>query len=533
MTTKPKKPAMYFSSLEIENIKCFSGKQILDLKDVKGNISPWTLILGDNGIGKTTLLKCLAWMTPVQAPKKEQDKLMVAAKKLIDFGLPIDNIMEAIGLTKAAIESASKREQDKLKAAVKQLIEAGAPIERVMEVTGLTEQEIDLIPNEDNGLKVKIKPLMDDFEENAEYEKLLRSGIDIKSEIKAVFSNGVELRKSPTADDLVTIGMTFEKVAGEVKIIDPILGNLTDFNSPNLFAYGASRHMALKNFDKFELKNPIFNLFSESADLYDAEQLLSILDTASIRKKGKGKATKLLKKVKQILSDLLLFIKSPDDIIIHSPLNDDGSANHVLVEIITPYGKVALSNLSLGYQTMLAWMVDLALRMLWTNPDSTNPLHEPAVVIVDEIDLHLHPKWQRQIRQDLTYHFKNTQFICTAHSPFMAQDSEIENLCVINEIDGNVRIENEPAIVQGWRIGQIATSDLFGVSSERSLETEADINKRREILDKEVPTVKDKRELKRLNKKLDDLPVKITDSKEDIRLFEKLEKMSELFKSKK
>lgn len=494
MTGKPKKPAMYFSSLAIENIKCFSERQVLDLKDSNGRISPWTLILGDNGIGKTTLLKCLAWMTPVEAPKKEEEKLMVAAKKLIKAGIPMNQVTDA---------------------------------------TGFTEEEINLIPNVEDDLKVKIKPLMDDFEENAEYEKLLRLGNDVKSEIKAVFSNGVDLRKSPNDDDLVTIGMTFEKVAGKLKTVEPIIGNLTEFNSPNLFAYGASRHMALKNFDKFELKNPIFNLFSDSSDLYDAEQLLSILDTASIRKKRKGKATRLLKKVKQILADLLPDIKSPDDIIVHSPLNDDGSANHILVEIITPYGKVALNNLSLGYQTMLAWMVDLALRMLWKNPESPNPLHEPAVVIVDEIDLHLHPKWQRKVRQDLTYHFKNTQFICTAHSPFMAQDSEIENLCVINQTNGNVRIENEPAIVRGWRIGQIATSDLFGVSSERSLEMEADINKRRTILDKDVRTDKDERELKKLDKKLAEIPVKITDSKEDLRLFEKLEKMSELFKSKK
>lgn len=494
MSSKPKKPAMYFSSLEIENIKCFTGKQLLDLKDSNGNISPWTLILGNNGIGKTTLLKCLAWMTPVQAPKKEAEKLMVAAEKLIKAGVSIEVVVDATGLTKESINSISN--------------------------------------NDDDSKRVKIKPLMDDFEENAEYEKVLRFEKDVKSEIKAVFSNGVELRKSPTDNELVTIGMTFEKVAGELKTIDPIIGNLAEFNSPNLFAYGASRHMALKNFDKFELKNPIFNLFSDSSDLYDAEQLLSILDTASIRKNRKGKATKLLKKVKQILSDLLPDIKSPDDIIIHSPLNDDGSANHVLVEIITPYGKVALSNLSLGYQTMLAWMVDLALRMLWRNPDSPNPLHEPAIVIVDEVDLHLHPTWQRQLRQDLTYHFRNTQFICTAHSPFMAQDSEIENLCVINQTDGKVRIENEPAIVKGWRIGQIATSDLFGVSSERSLDIEAEINKRREILDKDVRTEKDKRDLKILDKKLAEIPIKITDNKEDLRLFEKLEKMSELFKSK-
>jgi energy-coupling factor transporter ATP-binding protein EcfA2 len=231
MTTKPKKPAMYFSSLEIENIKCFSGRQTLDLKDSNGNISPWTLILGDNGIGKTTLLKCLAWMTPVQAPKKEAEKLMVAARKLIQAGVSMAQVTDATGLTKEAIE---------------------------------------LTPDEDDDLKVKIKPLMDDFEENAEYEKLLRLGADVKSEIKAVFSNGVELRKSPTEDALVTIGMTFEKVAGEVETIDPIIGNLTEFNSPNLFAYGASRHMALKNFDKFELKNPIFNLFSDSSFFFEA-----------------------------------------------------------------------------------------------------------------------------------------------------------------------------------------------------------------------------------------------------------------------
>jgi len=485
---------MYFSSLEIKNIKCFGDVQTLDLKDSTGAISPWTLILGDNGIGKTTLLKCLAWMTPVEAPKKEEDKVMIAAKKLI---------------------------------------KAGIAIETISETTGLTIEELNLEPNDEDESKVKIKPLMDDFEENSEYEKWLRLGDDIEANIKATFSNGVSLKKTPTPVDLVMIGMDFEKVNGELKKVDPIIGGLAEFNSLNLFAYGASRHMALKNFDKNELKNPTYNLFSDSADLYDAEQLLSILDTASIRKNRKGKATKLLKKVKQILSDLLPDIDNPDCIIIHSPLKEDGSPNHILVEIQTLYGKVALNNLSLGYQTMLAWMVDLALRMLWRNPDSSNPLHEPAVVIVDEIDLHLHPKWQRKIRQDLTYHFKNTQFICTAHSPFMAQDAIIENLCVINQTEGKIRIENEPNVVKGWRIGQIATSDLFDIPSERSQSIEDDINKRRSILDKQNRSAKDERDLKLLNAKLAKLPVNISDSKEDLRLFEKLEKMSELFESKK
>lgn len=49
----------YYYSLELEGINCFKEKQTLDLSDGNGNYSPWTIILGDNGTGKTTLLKVL------------------------------------------------------------------------------------------------------------------------------------------------------------------------------------------------------------------------------------------------------------------------------------------------------------------------------------------------------------------------------------------------------------------------------------------------------------------------------------------
>ncbi len=50
-----------------------------------------------------------------------------------------------------------------------------------------------------------------------------------------------------------------------------------------------------------------------------------------------------------------------------------------------------MRGLSLGYRTLIAWMVDFASRLFERYPNSPNPLAEPAVVIVDEIDLHLHP----------------------------------------------------------------------------------------------------------------------------------------------
>ncbi|MDI1277724.1 ATP-binding protein [Methylobacter sp.] len=51
---------VYFLSLSLENVRCFGTEQKLDLSDSNGRPAPWTVILGDNGTGKTTLLDALA-----------------------------------------------------------------------------------------------------------------------------------------------------------------------------------------------------------------------------------------------------------------------------------------------------------------------------------------------------------------------------------------------------------------------------------------------------------------------------------------
>ncbi|MFM6025844.1 MAG: AAA family ATPase, partial [Dolichospermum sp.] len=79
--------------------------------------------------------------------------------------------------------------------------------------------------------------------------------------------------------------------------------------------------------------------------------------------------------------------------------------------------ELLLSQLSAGYRNMLALVMDFARRLAQANPQMENPLEAEAILMIDELDLHLHPTWQQTIIPDLKKVFPNTQIIATTHSP--------------------------------------------------------------------------------------------------------------------
>jgi predicted ATP-binding protein involved in virulence len=176
------------------------------------------------------------------------------------------------------------------------------------------------------------------------------------------------------------------------------------------------------------------------------------------------------------------------------------------VEFETSYGSVPLRQLGYGYRTMIAWVVDFASRMVERYPDSPDPLAEPAVVLVDEIDLHLHPKWQRELIGFLTERFPNTQFIVTAHSPLIVQSAPDANIALLKRVGDHVVIENNPETIRGWRVDQILTSDLFGLETARPPEMEKLLLRRKELLTKPKMTKADKKEVEAINDKIGPLP---------------------------
>ncbi|MFT4927616.1 MAG: putative ATP-binding protein involved in virulence [Phenylobacterium sp.] len=87
---------------------------------------------------------------------------------------------------------------------------------------------------------------------------------------------------------------------------------------------------------------------------------------------------------------------------------------------------LAFDNLSDGYRNMVAMVADIAYRAACLNPHLgiNAALKTPGVVLIDEIDLHLHPKWQRTIMHSLRTAFPEVQFIVSTHSPFIVQSLE-------------------------------------------------------------------------------------------------------------
>ncbi len=102
-------------------------------------------------------------------------------------------------------------------------------------------------------------------------------------------------------------------------------------------------------------------------------------------------------------------------------------------------------NLSDGQRSMLAMVADIAYRMAQLNPHLLEnvTLETPGVVLIDELDLHLHPKWQRTIVDNLRKTFPKVQFIATSHSPFIIQSLRPGELIDLNEVEGAAEYQNK------------------------------------------------------------------------------------------
>jgi len=411
---KKKVHGHYFLDFSIENVRCYGKKQTIKLSDEKGKPYHWTILLGDNGVGKTSILKGIVSLAP-------SPKLIYGDK-------------QKIRLYPGLIDWLEKWETGRFDGKLTSVFEANTVAA--------------------HGMRKLLK------DQNL-YLRIEQGHQSIR--------------------DLEYDESTYQEIG--------------DFLC---FAYGASRKMSQSALISEKYSTASISLFDDEAPLINVEEFFMQADYDA--KTSKSATSKIQReKIKKILLDILPEVSNL------RISKKTSSGRHV--EVLTPYKWVRISEMSLGYKSLIAWVVDFASRMFHYHRTKTNPFNEPAVVLIDEIDLHLHPKWQRRILSYLSKKFPNTQFIATAHSPLIVQAALDANLVLLKRKGSEVIVENHPDILNNWRIDQILTSNLFGLSSSRSEKTEKLMSQRRNLLFKPKMNKTDKKKLQNIEKKMDYVPV--------------------------
>ena len=139
--------------------------------------------------------------------------------------------------------------------------------------------------------------------------------------------------------------------------------------------------------------------------------------------------------------------------------------NPLRMEVLKNQERLTVNQLSDGEKCHIALIGDLARRMAIANPVTNDPLQGNGIVLIDEIDLHLHPKWQRMIVPKLMKVFPNCQFIVSTHSPHIITHVQPESLFLLKQTDNGMTAE-KPSESYGKNVDRIL-EDLMGLSTTR------------------------------------------------------------------
>jgi nucleoside phosphorylase/ABC-type cobalamin/Fe3+-siderophores transport system ATPase subunit len=380
-----KKRNLIVSRVEIYNIRCFEHI-IIDL-DCNKQHHYWTMILGDNAIGKSTVLKSIA--------------------------LGLCNESDAIAL---------------------------------------------------------IKEMPGDF---------LRKGAEKGSII-------IHLREDKQSQRPRKYSITtriIKNVEDETEIVRQETTPAENFPWADIFVcgYGSTRStQAYNSYEQYKVIDAVKSLFDSQAFLQNPEVVLLRQDPS----------------VRAILEEKLqsiLMLDTPEYKIHYTKrgLELDGS-----------WGRMPVQVLSDGYRSTTQWVLDfigwlIIAERLIGNPDIG------GILIIDEIEQHLHPRWQRYIVQRLRQQFPKTQIIASTHTPLVAAGIADVDRSMLLKLDRNEDSEItvqiiDKELIAGKRADQVLTSEAFGLVTTRNNRSHDDVDRYTELLGKQTRTESEAAELEHL-----------------------------------
>ena len=137
--------------------------------------------------------------------------------------------------------------------------------------------------------------------------------------------------------------------------------------------------------------------------------------------------------------------------------------------------ELRVDQLSDGEKCLMAMVGDLARRLAIANPNAENALEGKGIVIIDEIDLHLHPAWQRKVISDLPKTFPNCQFLISTHSPQIVSHIAPENIFLLYQTREGIKYEK--------------ANESYGKNTDRILEDLMKVDARPAKIKKEISEI--------------------------------------------
>jgi hypothetical protein len=306
---------------------------------------------------------------------------------------------------------------------------------------------------------------------------------------------------SPTVRTGTKAGVVQVGVPGEEEVtalhIEPTQGGerlkkrtYANVSMPFLVAYGSRRGSGLVGSVRgadFSSAAAVETLFDEGANIIQPDEWLKGWQLAALQNPESSDA-RFFGAIRETLCRLLPGVQQ-----IH--------VTREAVELEGPeIGRVPLGTLSDGYRTTMGWILDMIAR--WVEEakrrgilvDESFPEKMTGVAIVDEIDLHLHPRWQRDVIKMVRGHFKRMSFVVTTHNPLTLLGAEPGEIYVLRRADaGEVEVVQRD-LPPGAGVEQILTGDWFGLTSTLDDETLAKLAEHRRLINErgmDAPESKD------------------------------------------
>lgn len=350
---------------------------------------------------------------------------------------------------------------------------------------------IDLIPTNDDerrkiGLFDETQHIPVDIFKKGNATKMLRT-----SELKAISDFSLAFKNEIDEDVQVALPIIayYGTERGQIKPVE----RRRNFNDvfPRWEIYKSDSLESATDFKRF------FTWFERNEDLERREQLRQIKQGGSTQY-----SSHVLNAVREALNRLF-----PD--YLRNPRVEISPLRFVMDDISDPEKNVErrLERMSDGYRITIALVADIASRMAEANPSMessgvADPLNANGIVMIDEIDLHLHPKLQREILHKLTAIFPNVQFIVSTHSPNVILGA-LDLVQVVKLDNGMIDSDVNMAQYENYDVSLVLLSDLFGLDNVRNNEYIKDSKRYEDLLSQTTMSEEEKHEFDELGLKLD------------------------------